>query len=296
MQKLMIATAAILLTGVFGAFQVTGSDAQDARKQVRIVERDDNRIVIQKNGEVKERPDGGIVIETSGDDEEVVYEVGEDGKWHVRRTVERQAPEPRAIFQMQRGMQPSQPGTWQIVSNDDEMILLNTATGATFMLDDNDDGLFWREIPRHGNDRAMPRIPEMPGWRGEREQPNRTPEQLERRLNELRKRIKESRGDAREKMEKAIHELERALEKAGEARREAPRRERENEEANRERRTNELEEEIEELKERVKDLGNEAEETDSRRHARELEAEIKEIKELISNLKKELKELKELRD
>ncbi|MEZ5991685.1 MAG: hypothetical protein R3E76_04970 [Planctomycetota bacterium] len=293
MQKLMIAAAAILLTGVFGAFQVTGSDAQDAHKRVRTVEREENRIVIQKNGEVKEGPADGIVIETQGEDERVVYEVGEDGKWHVRRSVEREAPEPRGIFQMQRVMQPGQPGTWQIVSNEDEMILLNTATGATFMLDDNDDGLFWREIPRRGTERAMPRMPEMPDWRSERDQPNRTPEQIERRLNELRKRMKETRGDAREKMEKAIEELERALEKVGEARREEPRRERENEEANRERHADELEAQINELKEHIKDLSNEAEETDSRRRARELEGEIKEIKEMIGNLKKELKELRD---
>ena len=279
MQKLIIAALAILVTGVIGAFSVPGNNAQDARRETRRTQADKPRVVEVEEGEIIE---------------------GEDGDWFIqRRRVQTpdtprqpQAPQPPmgGNMPMMRMTQP-QAGTWQVVSHDDILLLLNTASGETFMLDDNDDGLFWRPIPRPGMGqrdmpRGMPEMPRMPGMdRPNGERPNR--EQLEQKLEQLHKRLKESEGERREQVKKAIEELENSLEKLGNRDRGNER----NEGADRERRRDELQGAIEELERKIGALKEKANDTDSKKEARKIEEQIGELKDKANALRKELKGL-----
>ncbi|MCB9895971.1 MAG: hypothetical protein H6839_16175 [Planctomycetes bacterium] len=280
MQKLIVASAAILITGVVGAFSVPGNDAQDARRETRRVETKEPRIVEVEDGEIIES------VELK------------DGEWYVqRRRVETpRAPEaprggqPRmAEMPMMRMQGAPQPGTWQIVTVRERALLLNTATGETFTLADGDGGLRWQPIPRpdmqpRDMPRGMPEMPRMPGMdRPNAERPNR--EQLEEKLEQLRKRLKESEGERREQVKKAIEELENTLEKMG-------KRDREPEKgADRERLRDELQNAIGDIERKIAALKEKAEETDSKKEARKIEEQIGELKDKANALRKELKGL-----
>jgi hypothetical protein len=246
MQKLIVALSAILLTGIAGGFAATGNVAQEARRE------------------------RAPIIELDEDDATELRLA--DGVWLQRQ------PAPRVI-ESRPGIlfQNNQPGTWQIVTGREQMVLLNTATGETFRLVENKEGVHWQPIPRPMDERrSMPEMPRMPNPRGDREMPRM--DDLEAKLEAMRKELKGAKGEARERIERSIEELERAMERARDAdkRQPAPR-DRDDDAAN----------QLRELDEKIGKLKKKHEESDSIKDRAEIEQMIKELRSKAEKLKKE---------
>lgn len=266
MQKLITAGAAVLLIGI-GAFSTADSDAQRATRTTQ-------GEIIEKDGKVR-----------------VVEKVVEPETVYLVEDVVTTNPAMPIQFMPLGG----HPGTWQIVTHHDWVLLLNTSTGESFHLEDNDDGLFWKPIHRPGNERRE--MPRMPRERMDREDIN--PERLAQRIEELRKKAEKARGESLEKLERTIEELERMRkerEPRGDRDRERDRpeeRERDRDrEENRKDRANELEDVIHDLEEKIGDLKERWEESDSVREREKLEKAVNELKEEAERVRKELKELR----
>lgn len=202
-----------------------------------------------------------------------------DAQRAPRPEAPREKEPPRVVFRekedahfVQMRREQPHPGTWQVIPHHDTLLLLNSATGETFMLEGNDDGPFWRPVPRRGMERPEPA----------RERMN--PERVEQRLKELRKQLEKTRGEGRERIERAIEELERSRGKRGE--------ERDRPERDHERHMEELEEVMHELEEKIGDMKERWEESDSVREREKLEKAIKELKEEADRVRNELKELR----
>ena len=266
MQKLFVAVAAILVTGVVGAFSVPSNDAQDAERprpvKTRIVEIEETDGVIIERGEER------------------------DGEWRVELKREgkpraSQAPGMPGIVGMPMMRMMQQAGTWQIATSEKHTLLLNTATGETFRLDATEGKYFWSPIKRpEAQRREMPRMPEFG-----REMPRR--EQLEEKLEGLRKKLKDTDGDRREQIKNAMKELEKALEKLGN-------REGDRDEADRDagREVDELEGALEDMEEEIAEVEKRLEKTDSKRESKELEKALDEMNKEAKELRKELKKLR----
>ncbi|MBZ0137790.1 MAG: hypothetical protein K8I27_15600 [Planctomycetes bacterium] len=250
MQNLITAAAAVLLVGI-GAFSAAHTDAQRTTRGE----------VIEKDGEI-------IIVE-----EEV--KPGAKITWAEKEDGRTTPGAPWGLFAA-----PSRPGTWQVITHDDVILLLNTATGETFHLDDNDDGMFWKPIPRPD----MRPMPALPRPEGDRRPQNA--ERVEQRLKELRKQLKNARGEDRQRLERAIEEIERAREE-GEPRGEGQR----DRDADRERHLGELEDVINEIEEEVSNLKVRFEKSDSVREREKIENAIRELKQEAERVRKELKEL-----
>ena len=249
MQKLITAGAALLLVGI-GAFSVANTDAQRATCTTQ-----------------------GEIIEEEGKLRIVEKVIPPEGVFTPRNTR-------LAVTDSYRFVTPAQPGTWQVVTHDDVILLVNTATGETFHLEDNDEGLYWKPIPRPGLERRVPRMPEMPRMpreRADRDGERMSPEAIERRMDEIRRKMKEARGEARDRLERALEELEREHED-----RDEPHRDRDHEE--------ELAEIYDEIEEKIGDLKDRWKESDSVRERERLEKAIKELKEEAERIREELKE------
>lgn len=260
MYKIVAAVAAVLLSGVVGGLALPSSDAQSAPR-VRVAET---------------RP----AAET-----EVIELVEEDGVWLQARRGE---AAPRAAefapLQVTRG---GQAGTWQIVTNRDITILLNTATGETFHLAEKEGHLAWKPIDRPmpcAEMPALPRLREMPPMPDRPAQPDRpnpdrpNADRLRKALEDARKRLKEAEGEEREALKRKIEEVEKTLhEMEKKEGRDQPKGE-----------VQELETLLQRLGDKVGMLEKKIKETDSKREAAALEAMANELRGEIKRVKQEL--------
>lgn len=263
MYKIVAAVAAVLLSGVVGGLTLPSSDAQSAPR-VRMVET---------------RPAA---------ESEVIELVEEDGVWLQARRGE---AAPRAAeFAPLQVMRGGQAGTWQIVTNRDVTILLNTATGETFHLAEKEGHLAWKPIERPGTRAEMPALPrmrEMPGMppmpdrpaQPDRPNPDRpNADRLRKALEDARKRLKEAEGEEREALKRKIAEVEKTLhEMEKQDSRDKPRGE-----------VQELETLLERLGDKIGMLEKKIKETDSKREAAELEGMVNELRGEVKRVKQEL--------
>jgi hypothetical protein len=261
MQKLIVALSAVLITGLAG-FSITGGDAQEARlirpAQAKKIEVEEVKLEDERFAELK-------LVQLA---EEEAFEV------YLQRANE--VPQFRML-----NVNQGQPGTWQIVTHDGLALLLNTATGETFSLQKNDEGLHWKPIARpQGMD--VPMLPSMPNFRRSADKADR--QGIEERLEALRDELRRTKGDGRDKLEKAIEELEKSLEKSNKEdvyKRDA--------EAKRERDKSDTEDALREIEEAIADLKARYEESDSVKEREKIEKAIAELKEKAEGLRKERK-------
>jgi hypothetical protein len=124
-------------------------------------------------------------------------------------------------------MPTSQTGTWQIISHDKLALLLNTASGETFVLREQEGKLSWQPIPRPKSEarrsallpspdfRVMPAQPPRAELKREADQAKRLEEatrqidRIEAELAEIQARLRDAAPDEKEK----LREKRRALEK-----------------------------------------------------------------------------------
>jgi hypothetical protein len=327
MQKLIVAAAAILITGVIGAHYVPTNDAQDTARESRTV------TITEDGKEVKHDVTQDVVIELVPNDDGTFQLVqrrrgqaqgrGEGRGQQPQRGRQaqprgQQAPQPGmgGNMPMQRMMRP-QPGTWQLVPVRDSALLLNTATGETFVLRGDGEDIHWqplpgpgaqprempRDMPREMPGRDMPRtdnpgrgMPRMPGMRGG-DQPRPGREQIQRKLDDLRQRLKNADGDRRDQIKNAIRELEQALKKLDGGDRGAgrdgdqPRKRDQGRDGDRGRHGDELRGALEDLRNQLGDLKKRYQDTDNKRERQKIEDQINEIKEKANQIRKELKGL-----
>lgn len=220
MTRIIAALVAVGVAGLFGS--VITNDAQDAEKEATPIER--KVVVIEKDGEVEviELKDGKTVKRTvrdeDFDDEDIRLPRG-----HVERDVAeamqralRNRHEAETRLNRARGMMGgmmNRPGTWELERSGEGMILLNTATGETFVLRGDDDKLHWQPIPMPKGPRAPSFGPrrDMPRPDGDRERTrDRERAEHERAIDKYENWI--------EDVEEAIEELHEELEEAEEDR------------------------------------------------------------------------------
>jgi len=248
MYKLVAAVTAVLVSGVIGAFTLQSSEAQMAP---RVVESEPVK--------------------------ELYLEVVPEQRWQ-RDT----QPLQFEVFRQQ-----GQPGTWQIITNKEATILLNTASGETFFLAEREGNYAWKpierpipraEVPAMPRLREMPRMPDMPA-QPDRPNPDRpNADRLRKTLEEARKRLKEAEGDDRAALQRKVDELERTLrDLENNNKRDNPRND-----------VRDLEELLEVLTKKVSGLEKKIKDTDSKREAAELEGAANELRGEIKRVKKEL--------
>jgi hypothetical protein len=191
MTRWIAAAVAIVAAGIGGAILVPSADAQEAKSEGPVV-----------------------VLET----EEREVEVAKDG-WDVpdRLTLPtyftwRSAPATRTALVAGHG----QPGTWQIVTHEKMVLLLNTASGDTFHLrEDGVGGVKWEpiprpELPRHDVPSGFGRFLPPP----DAVQPDRRPEgDLKRRIEERRVREKDGRADEARDGDEKLADFEKAVDR-----------------------------------------------------------------------------------
>lgn len=193
------------------------------------------------------------------------------------------------------------PGTWQIVTHEKLVLLLNTASGETFRLREREGELHWQPIARPGAEGPRPDMP-----RGER--PDRPPverdgaQRLEDEVRMLREKLRNAHEDERPRIEARIKELLEKLKGAdrpeprGDRPKGEPDREREFDEAvRREVERRERERHTEALNEKIGKLERELEKT--MRAADDAEGDKREkLKQHAKELERELKSLRAERD
>ncbi len=121
-----------------------------------------------------------------------------------------------------------QRGGWEIREVNDWVMLFNPASGETFYLEDDDDGIFWKPIERRGgpdrregrrgDDRDNRRDDDRREGRGDdrrsrREKLERYLDELEEQLSELKEKLEDADGKHRKKIERALKEKVEELKK-----------------------------------------------------------------------------------
>lgn len=260
MTRWIAAAVCVCVTGLLGAFSLHQSQAQDGTEVLR------PRVEFQpaQRARMTERP--------SQTSENTYLEILEDGAGSVQW--------PLAPIQG-RG----QPGTWQIVTSRDMTLLLNTASGETFVLAGDKESPRWKPV-----ERPLPRLesPGFPPFPGMPDRPDT--DQMRRTLDDLRKRAEKAEGRDREALKEKISALEKALKEGDRPAKPAAPRQPDNELA-------EMEALLRRAKDKIADLEGRVEKTDSKRETEELKRQLEDLradaKKLANELEKARKEQKE---
>jgi hypothetical protein len=217
MFKFIAALIAVVAAGLGGAILVPRADAQP----VAIIQRDE---ALEQVGRLAEPRQSEYLAKQFA-------ELGNASLLH--EWFQAQARPTATYF-----MPTSQTGTWQIVSHDKLALLLNTASGETFVLREQEGKLSWQPIPRPKSEaprvavfpspdfRAKPAEPPRAGMKREADQAKRLEEatrqidRIEAELAEIQAKLRDAGPDEKEKLrekrqalEKELDELEASLRK-----------------------------------------------------------------------------------
>jgi hypothetical protein len=210
MFKFIAALVAVVAAGLGGAILVPRADAQAVDEPVIVIQEDEAVEQVRRFAEPRQS-------------EFLAKQFAELGNANLlHRWVQAQGQPAATYF-----MPTSQTGTWQIVSHDKLALLLNTASGETFVLREQEGRLSWQPIPRPKSDaprvavfpspdfRAKPAQPPRAELKREADQAKRLVEatrqidRIEAELAEIQAKLKDAGPDEKEK----LREKRRALEK-----------------------------------------------------------------------------------
>ncbi len=219
MTRWIAAAVAIVAAGIGGAMFVPGADAQPVPESETKIE------VVEIKPEVVEP----VVLKP-----EVVKPVVQwvNPREHIYRNA-RTGPIVQSLF----AGSAQQPGTWQIISHKDTLLLLNTASGDTFRLGEGNEGPEWKPIPRptplptttiphhllpdpsllpwdHAEKQARREVEKRNDQRRDQKQLaefEKTVSQIESELNDIAKKLNDAGPDERAKLRDQRRELEKKL-------------------------------------------------------------------------------------
>ena len=211
-----------------------------------------------------------------------------------------EAQPPRAPERMRMpGAPQGQAGTWQLLETRWGVLKINTATGETWLLrEDDGERVYWGRIP-HADEGRGPH--DRPGRRMEGDDPDERREQsrraaLARRLEELRGELgrTENRKE-RAKLKRAIDALQKALRRGEREDRDGAEgsREKLRERADRVRERSELRRHADKLRNRHEDIEREIEKLRDRIHDEENKRKRRALERQIDELEEEFEEIEE---